>query len=349
MNEKKKRHSTIWLRFALVVFLTTLAAISLVMVIFLVLDKLGYLPEEKLHRTIPFLMLILGSLLIGGSIALYVGKFIITPIQNIGKGFDELSKGNFDVRVNEEERISEIRDISRQFNHMTYDLSHMETLKSDFVTNVSHEFKTPLSSIEGYATLLQNPNLSQEKRDRYIEKILENSNRLSTLTSNILLLSKLENQQMVVDLHEYRLDEQIRRAILLLEDKWSKKEIVFDLELEDVLYYGSENLLEHVFFNLIDNAVKFSKENSMIHVSLKEKETSISVLIQDHGEGMSEEQMKHIFDKFYQGDVSRKKEGNGLGLSLVKRILQILNADIHVESRIGEGTSFSLSLPIVKE
>ena len=183
---------------------------------------------------------LLGSILLGTIIALFVGRLMIRPIQNISNAFDELSKGNFSVKIPTNERIAQIREMACHFNAMTYDLSHMETLRSDFVANVSHEFKTPIAAIEGYATLLQNPNLSQEKHDHYVEIILDNSRRLSNLSSNILSLSKLENQEMIVDKREFRLDEQIRRSILLLEGTWSAKNITFDLDLPKQMYYGSE-------------------------------------------------------------------------------------------------------------
>ena len=343
----KKRHSTIWLRFAGVVFVTILATFTLITTVWLLLYAFNVISVNPHERKIPVLLLFFGSLLLGGAVAVYVGKVIIKPIQKIGDAFHEVSEGNFSVRVSEDEKIDEICEMAKQFNAMTHDLSHIETLRTDFVANVSHEFKTPISSIEGYATLLQTPDLPEEKRLRYTQKILENSRRLSSLTSNMLLLSKLENQEMVTDNKQFRLDEQIRKTILLLEDKWAKKDIEFNLELPLQMYYGSEKLLEQVWFNIIDNAIKHSPDGKTIEIRLKSAESSVSVEIEDHGEGMTEEVTKHIFEKFYQGDSSRKEEGNGLGLALVKRILNICGGKISVQSAPGSGSVFTVELPVI--
>lgn len=342
----KKRHSTIWLRFAGVVFLTILTVFLVITVIWFLLFEFNVIEVNPHERKAPVLLLLFGSLLLGGTVALYVGRTIIRPIKKMGEAFREVSEGNFEVRVPEDERIDEIREIAKQFNAMTYDLSHIETLRTDFVANVSHEFKTPISSIEGYATLLQTPSLSEEKRLRYTQKILENSRRLSNLTSNILLLSKLENQEIVTDKKQFRLDEQIRKTILLLEDKWTKKNIEFNLDLPLQMYYGSEKLLEQVWYNIIDNAIKHSSMGGLIEIRIKNEQFFVSVEIEDHGEGMTEDVMKHIFEKFYQGDSSRKEEGNGLGLALVKRIINICNGKISVQSALGCGSIFSVELPI---
>lgn len=341
----KKRHSTIWLRFAGVVFVTILSVFLVITAVWLLLFAFGAIRVDPHERRVPFLLLFLGSLLLGGTVALYVGKVIIQPIRRIGDAFNEISEGNFSVRVPENERIDEIREMAKQFNAMTHDLSHIETLRTDFVANVSHELKTPISSIEGYATLLQAPNLPTEKRLYYTQKILENSRRLSCLTSNMFLLTKLENQEMVTDKRQFRLDEQIRKTILLLEDKWTAKRIEFELELPLWMYYGSERLLEQVWFNIIDNAIKHSPEGGTIEISIMASDSSVSVEIKDHGEGMTAEVMKHIFEKFYQGDSSRKEEGNGLGLALVKRIINICGGTIEVQSDPGSGSVFTVRLP----
>lgn len=349
MREKKargrERHSTIWLHFAGIVF----AAISLmfifITVIWFLLFKLDLIAADPHGRKAPLLLFLTGSLLLGGLVAIYVGKVIIMPIKQIGKAFHDLSQGNFSVRVSEDGKIREMREIGRQFNAMAHDLSNIETLRCDFVANVSHEIKTPLSSIEGYATLLQNPALSNEKREYYAQKILDNSKKLSEMTSNILLLSKLDNQEIVIGKSEFRLDEQIRRTILMLEDRWSAKIIEFDMDLQKQMYLGNEPLLERVWSNLIDNAIKHSHEGGIIRIETEQTEDEISVIITDYGDGMSDEVKKHIFEKFYQGDRSRSTEGNGLGLALVRRIIQLCDGEISVESTLGAGSTFKVTLP----
>lgn len=342
----KKRTSKLWIYFTGIVF-ATIAAVFLILTLSLfILFKLQIVSIDPRIRHVPVLFLLAGSVLIGCSISIFVGKLIIRPIQTISNAFGELSKGNFNVRVPSDEHLEEIREMAERFNSMTYDLSHIETLRSDFVVNVSHEFKTPIASIEGYATLLQNHRLTPEKHDHYVEKILANSRRLTTLSSSILMLSKLENQETVLHKTEYRLDEQIRRAILMLESKWSEKEIEFDLNLPRQMYYGSEQLLEQVWSNLADNAIKHSPRNGVIHVHTQTSETHLSVTISDEGEGMTEEVQKHIFEKFYQGDSSRKEDGNGLGLALVKRIIDLCKGSIAVQSAPGLGAAFTVILPI---
>lgn len=342
----KKAHSKLWIYFTGIVF-ATIAGVFLILTLFLIaLFELQIVSIDPRARHIPILFLLTGSLLIGCAIAVFVGKLIIRPIQNMGTAFDELSKGNFDVRVPTNEKIDEIREMAQRFNSMTYDLSHIETLRNDFVVNVSHEFKTPIASIEGYATLLQNHRLTPERHDYYIEKILDNSRRLTNLSSSILMLSKLENQETVMNKKEYRLDEQLRKSILMLESKWAEKELEFDMDLPRQMYYGSEQLLEQVWSNIVDNAIKHSPSKGMIHVSIEKSETHLSVTISDQGDGMSEEIQKHIFEKFYQGDSSRKADGNGLGLALVKRIVDLCKGSITVESEPNKGAAFTIELPI---
>ena len=341
----KKKHSALWLRFAVLVFATIFAVFTAITLGWYVLFRCGLLTVDPFGRHVPILLLALVSLLLGTVIALYVGRLIVRPVQNISEAFDQLSGGNFDVKVPENEKLREIREMAQHFNAMTYDLSHIETLRSDFVANVSHEFKTPIAAIEGYATLLQNRSLSPEKHDHYVEKILENSRRLSNLSGNVLTLSKLENQEIVSGKSEFRLDEQLRKCVLLLESKWTEKNIEFDMELPRVNYYGSEPLLSQVWVNLLDNAIKHSPAGGVVRIAIQQTDSLLIVAITDHGDGMSEEVQKHMFERFYQGDSSHKAEGNGLGLALVKRIVELCKGRIEVESAPGNGAAFSVALP----
>ncbi len=343
--QNKKSHSRLWLYFTGVIFGTLFICMILILLLWLIMYRLHVIDYNPLVSQAPIVLMILVSIILGGSVAIFVGRRIIRPIHGFSEAFDRLSDGDFSVRVSTDERITEISEMGEHFNAMAYDLSHTETLHSDFLTNVSHEFKTPIAAIEGYATLLQNQNLSPERHAYYVDKILANSSRLTTLCSNVLTLSKLENEETVLHKKEFRIDEQIRRNVLLLENKWSVKNIEFDIDMPRKYFYGNEQLLDLVWINILDNAVKHSPNDSTIEVLLSVSENKMSVTVTDHGEGMSKEVQKHIFEKFYQGDSSHDTEGNGLGMSLVKRIVDLCHGSIDIVSAPGEGASFTVTLP----
>lgn len=341
----KRPHSQLWFCLTGCVFGVVLSGAIVMLLIWYLLFHFQVITVNPIEQHIPFVIILPGSAVVGSCITWLVGRLIIRPIQGISHAFERLSQGDFSVRVPTDSRVVEIREMSEEFNAMVYDLSHIETLRSDFVVNVSHEFKTPIAAIEGYAMLLQMEGLDRERHDYYVEKIIANSRRLSELSSNILALSKLENQETVLRRKEYRLDEQLRRAVLLLENKWSAKQIEFDIELPNETFNGNEPLLDQVWSNLLDNAIKHSPEGGIIQVTLLSDSASVTVSVTDHGDGMSEDVQKHIFEKFYQGDRSRSSEGNGLGLALVKRIVELCHGSVEVNSAPGEGATFRVTLP----
>ena len=227
---------------------------------------------------------------------------------------------------------------------MMNEINSTEILQTNFVSNVSHEIKTPINAIEGYSMLLQgSDNLTAEQRE-YVDKIVFNTKRLSTLTGSILLLSKLENQTIQHTKTTFSLDEQIREAIVDLEDEWEKKDIEFDVDLDSISYCGNEALLRHVWYNIINNAIKFNKFGGSIFITMKMNNDRIEICFTDTGAGISEEAKKHIFDKFYQGDTSHKDEGNGLGLSLVKKIVSLEKGEIFADNVEGGGCKFTVIL-----
>lgn len=344
LRQQYRAPRELWLYFTWVIFATIFVIFLFVSLLWALVSYIKAGTIDVGARRAPILFFLFGSILLGLVVTASVGRLIIRPMREFGRAFDEIARGDFDYRVPVTAKFDEINRMAERLNAMTYDLAHIETLRSDFVANVSHEFKTPLAAIEGYATLLQNHALPQEKREYYIGKILENTRRLTGLSSDVLALSKLENQGEIVDRQEFRLDEQIRKAVIVLEDKWSAKGIEFDMELPKQMYEGSASLLSQVWVNILDNAVKCSPEGSVIHIGLAQTEAGIVVSIQDHGIGMSPEVCKHIFEKFYQGDPSRQTEGNGLGLALVARILELCHGTIAVESKEGEGTTFRVTL-----
>lgn len=288
--------------------------------------------------------LLCACLLVGILVTSQLVTLFFNPIKKLRIAMEQVADGDYSVRLEGKSSSREIMEIFSGFNLMTNELSATEILQTDFVSNVSHEFKTPINAIEGYSTLLQGSENLDEDQRVYIDKILLNTQRLSSLVGSILLLSKLENQQIPTNRSSYRLDEQIRQAVVALEPEWERKGIELDVELDVINYLGNEQMMHHVWSNLISNAVKFSPDNSLITVRLFREETDIIFTITDQGPGLSAEAQKHLFDKFYQADNSHKQEGNGLGLALVKRILTIEKGEIQVENLPDCGCKFTVLL-----
>jgi signal transduction histidine kinase len=282
--------------------------------------------------------------ILGIGIAAYTSTKMLSPILKINDAAKKVAKGDFSVRLEERSIAKEIEEIATSFNIMVKELSNTETLRSDFVSNVSHEFKTPLSAIEGYATLLQDESLGKQEQALYISRILENTSRLSKLTHSILSLSQLENQEIVLQKDSFMLDEQIRRVLLGYEPLWEEKELSIDLNLEVTPFQGSKSLLAQVWSNLIDNAIKFSRKGGALSISCHEVGRLVVVRIADNGIGMPEEVRAHAFDKFYQGERSHTGQGSGLGLALVRRIVTLCGGTVELHSREGRGTEVTVTL-----
>lgn len=295
---------------------------------------------------IPYtIRVLLISILSGAAIAVGLSKIFVSPMMKLGDAMRKVAGGDFSVRLDCSSRIRDVREVYGSFNTMVKELGNTETLQTDFVSNVSHEFKTPINAIEGYASLLQDSQLTDEQKNTYIDKIIFNTRRLSDLVGNILLLSKVNNQTISLKASTFRLDEQVRQSILALESKWEKKEIEFDIDLDEIEYTGYENLLSHVWLNLIDNAVKFSPQNGQIRIRLKQLDGSVTFSIWDNGLPIPEADIDRIFNKFYQGDNSHASEGNGLGLALVRKIVAAAHGTINVTSSEDAGTEFVVALP----
>ncbi len=271
---------------------------------------------------------------------LIVGKMIVKPLKEITDATNKVATGDFNI-ILENKREDELGDLIDSFNKMTRDLSSIEILRNDFIADISHEFKTPITSIEGYTKLLAASD-NQEK-DEYTDIILQETKRLSTMATNILTINKLDHEN-IVNSEEFRLDEQIRKSVLLLENKWSLKDIELDLQLDEVKIQGNKSLINQIWINLLDNAIKFSPQNGLISLELIENKDKCKFIIQDQGVGISKEDQDRIFEKFYKADKSRNTEGTGLGLSIVKRIVDLHNGKIELFSKIGEGTRISVVL-----
>ncbi len=290
-------------------------------------------------------------------------SFVVTIVYNIFKWFTvkipitklldatrKVMSGDFSVRVKFTRPFgieNEFNILGDAFNKMTEELSSIETLKNDFIANVSHELKTPLAVINSYSTMIQNPEISEAERLEYAQIITNASANLSELITSILRLNKLENQQIFPEKNRYDLGEQLCECMINFENEWERKRLNIETDIsEDVIINADGELLSLVWSNLISNAIKFADEGDTVFVSLEESEGEAVVKVRDTGCGMSEKVMERIFEKFYQGDSSRATKGNGLGLALAKRVIDIAKGEIFVQSKEGEGTEFTVKIPL---
>ncbi|MCL2514204.1 MAG: HAMP domain-containing histidine kinase [Oscillospiraceae bacterium] len=278
-------------------------------------------------------------------------KFMVErPVKRILEATRQLTKGDFTVRIkpiNRTDRMNEFDAIIEDFNKMAEELGGMETLRADFVANVSHEIKTPLAIIQNYAAALQKTDISPEQRDEYTGTIITASEKLSTLITNILKLSKLENQKIVPKPEEYDLCAQLAECALSFEEMWEKKSIAFKAEMDDkAVIFADKDMLDMVWNNLLSNAFKFCEPGDTVTLSQASDGDTVSVSVSDTGCGISEIALPRVFDKFYQGDTSHSQEGNGLGLALVHRVVELLGGHISAHSIPGEGSVFTVCLNI---
>ena len=274
-------------------------------------------------------------------------KMVERPTNLILNATEKIASGDFSVQLvplHDFSRYDEYDLIFENINLMAKELSKNEILKNDFISNVSHEIKTPLSVIQNYAKALQNENIDKGLKKNYLNGLIAQTKKLSDLISNILKLNKLENQQILPEIEEFDLSELLRVTTLNYEQLFEKKQIELLCDIDDVRILSSSSLLEIVFNNLISNAIKFTNDGGKVEISLKENATHAIIKIKDSGIGISKEVGEHIFEKFYQGDRSHSREGNGLGLALVKRVIDILGGEISVESKLGVGSEFTVKL-----
>ncbi len=306
------------------------------------LEQLGIIRNLSVSTLVSLLAV---SLVTIALMSYFLGQRILAPMVKLSKASKEVAKGNYNITVSDSSKLEEVQTTFRNFNAMVRQLDSVSTLSNDFVANVSHEFKTPLTAIEGYAMLLQDQTVAEQERAEYVEKILYNTRRLTNLVGNILTLSKIESAQLAPQYTSFRLDEQIRQAVVMLESEWGSKNISFDASLESVQIHSCESLLLHVWTNLISNAIKFSPDAAQITLRLKSQKECVIFTVTDYGCGMSEDVQTHVFEKFYQADTSHRAEGNGLGLAMVKRIVELLEGIVEVDSAPEQGATFRVILP----
>ena len=296
---------------------------------------------------VTFLNVILITLLF--KLADYIRRKIMVerPTKIITEATAKIMSGDFSVRIKpmQSSGLEGFNQIAEAINRMAKELSSVETLRTDFIANVSHEMKTPLAVMQNYGTLLQTPNLSDEKRIEYAKGVTDGSRRMADMMTNILKLNRLENQQIYPQVTEFDLGEQLCECLLQYENVWEKAEIEIDTDIaENVRVKADAELLSHVWNNLFSNAFKFTPSGGTVTVTLTATEHHAVVKVTDTGCGMTPEVGAHIFEKFYQGDTSHSVQGNGLGLALVKRVVDIMQGEISVESAVGKGSTFTLKI-----
>lgn len=308
------------------------------------------LTEENMNvaAKLTFANVVVLSILFGTIDTIRRKYMVDRPVKNITEAASKIMQGDFGVRIQPmgklgaDETFSEIVEC---FNKMAEELSSVETLRTDFVANVSHEMKTPLAVIQNYGTLLQAPVLSDEKRIEYAKGVTDGARRMAEMMTNILKLNRLENQQIFPKATEFDLGEQLCECLLQYENVWEKAEIEIDTDIaENVRVKADEELLSLVWNNLFSNAFKFTEAGGMVSVRLTTTAHHAVVQVRDTGCGMTPEVGAHIFEKFYQGDTSHSTRGNGLGLALVKRVIDIIQGEISVESMVGKGTTFTVKI-----
>lgn len=350
MNNEHKLSVKLRLKLAYIFFNVLLIANILTAITFYLLTFFKILIFPGKLGTFGYIVaMLITSLIIGTFFGYFLSKRYLRPLKQLSDASKKIAEGDFSVNIEKlepKDGDTELDELIKNFNIMVQKLSKIETLRSDFIANVSHEFKTPLATIQGYVTLLEDDKLTNEERKHYLGIIFDATKKLTNLSSNILKITKLENQEVEINKTEYNLSEQLREVIILLQASWEKKNIEFNLDLPDCMIISDEELLQQVWMNVISNAIKFSYESGKIYINLVSHSNYIIVTIKDCGCGMDEETVAHVFDKFYQGDKSHSKEGNGLGLSLVKRILDICLCKIKIESKLNEGTTVTITLPI---
>lgn len=348
-NKKKGQRFSLTLLFSGVALIIILLDMVLSYVAAYALIQLKItVPAAEIHFNGTYLLLMIASsLVIGLVLTLIILKIPLQPINDLIDRMNRLCTGDYSARLHFGgviENHPTFTEVSDSFNKLASELENTELLRSDFINSFSHEFKTPIVSITGLAKLVSKGDITDEHRQECLRAIEEESARLADMATNVLNLSKLENQSIITDVTEFNLSEQIRSSFLLLEHKWVKKDIEPSLELEEYMIEGNEEILKQVWINLLDNAIKFSPVGGTVGVTVAEERDHYSVSVTNEGEPIPEEKREKIFGKFYQADESHSTEGNGIGLAIVKRIAELHSGSVKVECE-GGITSFTVRLP----
>ncbi len=346
----RKNRFSLTILFAVVILVFLILTLTFSVVIGYILVETGIItlsqsPDFSPMNTFLFLSVI--SLILGSIVATIAGKYPLKPVNKIISQLNRLAAGDFKARLEFSGPLAKhpaVYEVTSSFNKMAEELDKTEMLRSDFINNFSHEFKTPIVSIAGFAKLLKRGNLTEQERAEYLDIIEEESLRLSAMATNVLNLTKYENQTILTDISEYNLSEQIRSALLKLELKWSQKNIDFDLDFGEYDIRANKDMLSHVWINLLDNAIKFSENGSIVGIGITEKGENYYVSVSNNCPDIPKEAIDRIFHKFYQADESHSSEGNGIGLALVKSVSELHGGGVAVISEGGR-TTFTVTLP----
>lgn len=345
----RKGRTSLTLVVSLFVFCMLCAAIGLAVLGVYILKWMGVMAgavdEMGMGAIVMFMSVI--SLILGWVLVLLLIRIPLNPIHNLILRMNRLAKGDFKARIDGKGILSNhptIREVHRSFNMLAEELEHTEMLRSDFINNFSHEFKTPIVSIAGFAKLLKRGNLTEEQRLAYLTSIEEESMRLSYMATNVLNLTKVENQTILTDVTTFNLSEQVRSAVLLLESKWVEKDIQLQLDFDEHVMEGNEELLKQVWINLVDNAVKFSPHGGEVILDVTEEKDMVVVSVSNRGPEIPPEKIEKIFNKFYQADESHATEGNGIGLAIVRRVVDLHHGQATITSD-HDLTCFTVTLP----
>ena len=348
-NEKRKLNIALTLLFAIVIFCTVVVAVFLSGIVLYLLIHFEIIAAKGDYLTdarhviwyMGFICVIVGSVL-----TMLTTTILLHPLQRMIRRIRSLAAGDYKTRIHFGNPLGKhptFAALQESFNILAEELENTEMLRSDFINNFSHEFKTPIISIAGFTKLLKRGNLNEAQKKEYLDIIEEESLRLSYMATNVLNLTKVENQSILTDVTTFNLSEQIRSCVLLLENRWTKKHLEFSLEFDEYEIRANEELLKQVWINLIDNAIKFSQEYGLIEVKIRETQEKYKISVANAGKEIPKKSIDKIFNKFYQADESHASEGNGVGLAIVRKIVELHKGVVAVESENGI-TTFEITL-----
>lgn len=343
----KLKSNRLYMYFTWLILIVNIIAIIVIAVLGSILLHYNIINPQIFTSPWVLLVFILICFFTGTTISLIVARIILQPISDLNTAMKSVIDSGFTIKLDENQSLDEIGELYRSFNVLTHELGHIETIQNDFISNISHEFKTPLATIQGYVQLLQADNLTEEERQLFYKNIIQASQQLTSLSDNILKIAKLENSSIGIEKNRFRVDEQLRQAILFLQPAWEAKHLQLTIDLDSININANEELIYQVWTNLLSNAIKYNQDGGEVSVRLSTKsDNELVCTVRDTGMGIPEKDQPFIFEKFYQGDTSRKVAGTGLGLSIIKRIVEAHHGTIDFISQEGVGSEFTVYLPI---